>query len=304
MFGLTTKETFINQLKEMVEAKLGIDVKIIEFPKQGFTYTGMVLDKNNNEKNSASPVCNLDVFYDDYCKHPTYFTEVVDNVCDVLTTKLDYDFNNFFDWEYVSKRLYLSPVEISSHKDYLKDKVYFQVGDFAMIVRIMVDVLPDNSIVSTPVSKQLVKDSFKVSEKEVIDAAKLVYSIVFDFNMKKLSQIIENVAEVTNNILDEIYIVNSTVAGTTMNVDGAAMIFMDGVMEMVHERIGDFYFIPVNTEKVACLPKTKLFNVASEKIKEFIETIRCIVDAGISDNPDFFLSDKVYEFDGKNLVQC
>lgn len=302
MFGLTTKETFIHQLKEMVETKLGVAVRIIEFPKQGFTYTGMVLDKSNEESASV-PVCNLDALYDDYCAHPTYFSEIVDNVCDILTTKPDYDLNKFFDWEYVSTRLYFSPVEISSHQDYLKDKVYFQIGDFAMIVRILVDILPDKSIASTPVSKQLLENSLKVSEKEVIDTAKLVYSKVFDLNMRKITRS-DNGIDVKNKFLEDIYIVSATVAGTDLNIDGAAMIFMDGVMEMVHERIGDYYLVPVNTEKVVCIPKSMLIKFTEDKMKEVLSTIKIILDAGMSKNPDFFLSDNLYEFNGKNLIKC
>lgn len=82
-----------------------------------------------------------------------------------------------------------------------------------------------------------------------------------------------------------------TVLTTREQVNGAGVIFCDGVLRKIREKIGDFYVLPSSVHEVLVIPVSE--GIDRDELEEMVKAVNAAEVA-----PEDRLSDQVYLFDG------
>ena len=82
-----------------------------------------------------------------------------------------------------------------------------------------------------------------------------------------------------------------TVLTTREQINGAGVIFCDGVLRKIREKIGDFYILPSSVHEVLVVPVSE--GIDREELEEMVKSVNAAEVA-----PEDQLADRVFLFDG------
>lgn len=198
------------------------------------------------------------------------------------------------DYEKVKSRLFVRAVSIDQHGSELKDIVYRQIGDIALVLSYMISNPTDSEIASTKIQQRFF-DSWKKSKDEVFATA---FANIYATTPPRLytwEMLLSNPSMPGKDFMnsDEPDLFSKAVTGncisTTTRTNGAIAVFLPGVVKRISECLDDDFYIAFTSIHEAMVHATKTVTV--EALQDVLtETINDTVDN------DEFLSYRIFHY--------
>lgn len=268
------KESFMNLLKETLES-FDIETEFVDVKKPNGTYTGMCM---TGKKMSA--IVNIDGLYKRYEAGNVTFAEALREIRVCFSTKIPGE-DDILEYEKVKDKLLIKCM--NAETEYVKDKVYVQVTDIALVSYINMD---DYSV---PVNQGMLKMYGKTNEEVFFQAMKNT--------IKQCEPQIFNVDELVSHLVhsgDGTKKSNMIALTNTKMYNGAVVLFYPGMMELIRDVIGDYYVFPSSVHEVMIVKKECY--MSEQEMKQMIRSI----NKEMVDEEDV-LTDSLYLCDEKGF---
>lgn len=268
------KESFMNLLKETLES-FDIETEFVDVKKPNGTYTGMCM---TGKKMSA--IVNIDGLYERYEAGNVTFAEALREIRACFSTKIPGE-DDILEYEKVKDKLLVKCM--NAETEYVKDKVYVQVEDIALVSYINMD---DYSV---PVNQGMLKMYGKTNEEVFFQAMKNT--------IKQCEPQIFNVDELVSHLVplgDGTEKSNMIALTNTKMYNGAVVLFYPGMMELIRDVIGDYYVFPSSVHEVMIVKKECY--MSEQEMKQMIRSI----NKEMVDEEDV-LTDSLYLCDEKGF---
>ena len=295
------KDLFVTVVQEMLEEK-GLKTFVKEVTKREFSYLGIgrLPEVDGNKQNHVSAAVNMDDMYRNYISGKDTIYDVAEFIYNTLTSTdnsmdkhVQFDFKN---WDDVKSRLFVSAAKKSYNEDYLKDKVYLEIGDIALVAKIYVYTTDDGEVASAAMPESLLKE-YNLSKEAVIDTALKNSTELFPGSCMNLSDILQKFISVKMMppTQDDLWCVTNGQYG------GAAALFYPGMMNKIKERLGgNFYILPSSMHEVLVISINEL-QKQNMNAQDMIDLVREVNKAEVSaeeqlsDNPLAYISGRLID---------
>ena len=188
-FGVITKETFKNEIKRMLEER-GYMTELNTFNRSGTKYDGLAV---HTKEDTLTPVVPVDALYQDYLEctekalqdgHTFTLTDAVDYLLEeIKQSKMERGIPSeeeimdiVHDWEKAKSKLVIRVQGLGKDNGYLNDKVYRMVEDLVIVPYIQVSNTKE--CISTISVTKTMAENWKMSEDEIIEAAKISSAVL------------------------------------------------------------------------------------------------------------------------------
>lgn len=287
------KEEFIHCLQD----KLGADkyeVIVREVIKSNDIKLTGISVKDLNQESNISPTMYIESIYDDY--NGSNVEELADEIIHMLdnvTLDSDIDLFKLTDSDFIKHNSFLRVINAEKNYKYLLDKPYQAVegfDDLVAIAVIEVDLKKPGEKGSVAITDQLL-DATGLDKDKLFGCAKMNSQYSQPVSIMNINDVLkmltdENSEDYLNN--DVSFYVLSNIS----NVNGASVITYDGIMEQIHEKIGEnFTIIPSSIHEVLILGDST--GTSSDYIREMVSIVNSTCVA-----PKDFLSNNIYHYDG------
>ena len=245
-------EKFTEQVKEGVEARLGVTVQLNPIHKSSGTYTGLMITGNK-----MTPVINMSTAYLNYIDGAT--VEQIINACvAAFGTKADIPDFGKWSWNEVKDKLYIKLVN-NSRKEFLENKVWANLcSDIAVVPYIELE--SNNQAMITAIVTMDMVSMYNVSAADVLRTAKQ------NSELHKKADII-NARDMIGWGSAKMMIVTNT-----NKTYGASVIMYDDVMKDLADNLGENLFVlPSSIHEVIVIPDDGTFN--AEKLNKMVREI-------------------------------
>ena len=295
------KDLFVTVVQEMLEGK-GLKTFVKEVTKREFSYLGIgkIPEAAGNKQNHVSAAVNIDDMYENYVSGKATIYDTVEFIYDTLTSidnnideHVQFDFKK---WEDVKPRLFVAAAKKSYNEEYLKDKVYLEIGDIALVVRIYVYTTNDGEVASAAMPEPILKE-YNLSKEDVVEAALKNSTELFPGSCMNLSDVLQKFIPAGTMPAGEI---DLWCVANGQN-GGAAALFYPGMMNEIKEKLGgNFYILPSSMHEVLVIS----INALQEKnmnAQDMIDLVRGVNKAEVSaeeqlsDNPLVYISGKLID---------
>lgn len=261
------KTEFINAMVEYAE-KYG-EVLVQDIVRPNVTYTGLLIKKDSG---IPSPVVHIEWLYDLFDSGRLTLDQCYEKVDEILAIKENFNTSDILDWLKAKDRLFL---KVFGNKP---DGIYRKVEDLYLVP--YVQVTSDDSAVARVVPALL--DKWEVDEGTVFDYAKINQETLRPEKIVSMAEQLGIEEEIP------VYVV-STVSG----INGAGVIFYEGICEKIKERLGeDFYIVPSSIHEVLVVPKS-----VSPDIKHLQAMVEFINATEVKEEDRLTNSVYTYDFD-------
>lgn len=197
--------------------------------------------------------------------------------------------NSVLHFDLIHKKIYPRIVRRSGNEDFLSDKVYEEVADLAILY--YVNVKLSNKDTGTINISKSVFDYWNIDMQTLHDTA---FS-----NLEKDHLIICPISDLLSmmgGIPDAPDSIDMYVVSNRSKNYGAACMLSSKVMELLRDRLGDFYIIPSSIHEFIAIP-----TVRDQEDVDVSKIIDMIKDVNASSVPDEdILSDNLYGYDFEN----
>lgn len=263
-------------------------VKTDTVQKEGYDYDGLIILRKG--KRIAPNIC-LNEFFEEY-QNGTDMNEILSTIANMRTSN---DINNenvgekLMSWDNVKKKLVGKLIPVQGNEKYLEGKIYEKVADLAFVCNINAsDYFPKtnqkDSIAYVAITDDMLK-YYGVSKEEIV--ARTLENMEDDYSFLSMGEVMAELCGMDtepDDIGDPMYVLTNS-----SKINGAAMLVVPGVMEMIREKIGhDFVILPSSIHE--CLIVKKLAD-----IDEYRTMVREVNNTQV--DPQDRLSDNVYYYD-------
>ena len=228
-------------------------VEFTKFRKLGTSYNAMIV---TNHKNEASPVVNLDQFYEDYMETGNLENQLK-QISEMLMLRLEEDIEWIKDYGKIKERLFIRASNAEKNKEFLEGIPHMQVGDFAITCHNLIGN-DDDGLKSAIISKPVL-NSFGVTEEQLFEDAMENSQAIMPATIHHIKDILgplEDISLSSSPILTPLLVVSNE-----LKINGAAAFFYPETMEKVCEQMdGDYYMIPSSIHEVIIAPVTDAVN--------------------------------------------
>lgn len=204
-------------------------------------------------------------------------------------SKIQGTVNSVLQFDLIRTKIYPRIVRKSGNEDFLNNKVYEEVADLAVLYFVSVKLANrDSGIITIP--KPLF-DSWNIDIQTLHDTAfrNLEKDHLFICPISDLLSMMGGIPDTTVPI--DMYVVSNR----SKNY-GAACMLSSKVMELLRDRLGDFYIIPSSIHEFIAIP-----TVRDQEDVDVSKIIDMIKDVNASSVPDEdILSDSLYGYDFEN----
>lgn len=260
----------------------GAEVSVTDVIKPNATLSSLLVRKSGS---NISPSIYLECFFEKYEKN-VGLAEVMKEIASVVVDNYpqeNFEINNLFEKENVLKTVLPKLIPLKNSENYLKDKIYTEFLDMAVIYLVPVSMPSADGFGSVALTKSHL-ESIGVTKEELFEASKK--NISDDFEFTSMTAILMEMG-VPAEAYDEcpMFVLTSK-----NRINGAAQLLNDKAMATVAERLGDtFVVIPSSIHEVIVLPYDENTNV------DDLTGMICAVN-GSEVSPAEVLSDHPYIF--------
>lgn len=262
------KTTFIERIKEELQ-EMGVEnLEVINVERADKKYTGLTV----KVPNTPSPVINMDALYAAYISGKSDMNECIGMAQEILAMKPDFAFDvrDITDWEKAKTRLYLRLFGANC------SGIYREVEDLNLVPYL--EISPESQVRVTP---QLL-DCWGIDEETLFDTARENQETLRPASIKSLEEMLGFDTGLPAYVIS-----------TGTGVCGAGVIFYEGIMDELHEELGeDYYILPCSIHEVIVIPQSM-----NDNVEEVASMVRAINGDCIEESER--LSDSVYAYDGE-----
>ena len=295
-----TMEAFAGTVKSAMEAYFGNDykVQVHTVVKNNDLYlTGLTI---LNRRVNIAPTIYLEYYYEQYRAGAT-----MSDVCQQIIRTyeehkgtLDFDVKSVTDFNRVKDRICYKLVSADRNKELLSDTPHIKFFDLAIIFYIMVS--SDAEGMGTITVHDNIMDLWNVSKEKVFELAvqntqKLfrgkvtsVAEVMIDVLASRLDR--ECACEFFDLMAGEDDMIPMYVCTNTAKMNGAGVIFYNGLLKEFADRVGsDVYIIPSSIHETILIPAG--VGMDADEIRDMVKCVNATEVA-----PDEILSDSVYYY--------
>jgi len=266
------------------------DAEIImhDIGKLGNSYRGMcVMPKGSN----TVPTIDLNLFYDAYCSgiDKSTILKAMAKIAQYKHPDLDYEWMT--DYSKVRERLYIRLCNAEKNAEVLQTAPHWLYGDIALTCHVIVDTHGD-CYGSTMLTNELLKP-LDISEEELLSDALENSSRLMLAEFMPIDSLINEISGKEEQSETEetspYYVLTNS-----RRINGSAVLFYPGIMELLSEEIGgSYYILPSSVNELMILPDDGITDL------EWLEKMVRDVNRIYVDEKDF-LSDNVYYYDSRS----
>lgn len=294
------KRTLLERLEEKLDPGFVLNVNTTN-KINGIQKTGITLNKGV-EPFGLSPNIYIEDLYDRYSGYN--MNDLVDETYSLLTASFDnkVDVQNILSAEYVRDNVYLKVISSDDNFNYLLNHPYIQVEGFDNLVAIAVIKIEEMSnltgsdVTSAPVNDNLL-ELLDISKKELFEYAKNNSmsnepAEISSMKDKLLSIMFPGGVPEDDPMVDAMFpddLPMYVVSNKSM-MWGASTLMYDGILEQIHDTIGDDYVIlPSSIHEVIVVKQTAGVDTA-----EMVNMVKEINGTVLS--PEEVLSNSIYQY--------
>lgn len=280
-------------LLDYLQKQLGeeAELSVIEVTRMNDSRKEAILA--DHKGGGLSPVFYLDRLYAEYRKTDDPYAGAEWCIAEFAGVKPVKDTSLLMDWDYIRPRVGIRLVGMDRNREYLKDKVYTEMLDLAVLFMIVLKQEREEAA-TVPVTKELMKKC-GFSREELYDAAGKNLQEEY-FSVRSMKEIFHDLSEELNeeiyadeSILDK----NLYVATNEHRVFGARVMCRKDVLGAFAEGTGrNLYIIPSSVHELILLKDEGGMDVDYMK-----ETVRGVNGSADIMKEEDILSDSVYYYD-------
>ena len=190
----------------------------------------------------------------------------------------------------VKSRIVYKVINRERNERLLREVPHRDVMDLAMVCYVLIRL--QNGQTATMLIKQEHLRLWRVTEKEVFEEAEKNVKRILPAKLSRMKDVLASMLEISveEDDSEDLMYVMSNEEGSF----GAACIFYEGVMDMIHDTIREnYYVIPSSVHEMIILPES-----AAPQKKEIEETVSEINRTQVEDEE--VLSDRVYYYNARS----
>lgn len=298
---MQTYENFIRILKENIHIETGIPLSDMQYAMKGeiSAPNGDRLLITIRKTAHTIQTCGVHIrelfeSYQDGISTERIINQITAQIAQMNELNVDDLPVIISDYEKVKSRLFVRAVSIDQHGSELKDIVYRQIGDIALVLSYMISNPTDSEIASTKIQQRFF-DCWHKSKDEVFDAA---FANIYATTPPRLyiwESLLLNPSMPGKDFMnsDEPDLFSKAVTGncisTTTRTNGAIAVFLPGVAKRISECLDDDFYIAFTSIHEAMIHAVNTISV--EVLQDVLtETINDTVD------DDEFLSYRIFKY--------
>ena len=296
---LQTMLVFADTVRSVVESYLGIgyQVRLQQVTKNnGVTLTGLII---KNQESNLAPTIYLDAFYERYIageRMAELCLEIIQLQENNQKTE-DFDTSLITDFSKVSSRICYKLVNAERNRELLAEAPHKKFHDLAIIFYILVS--QETTATATITVRNNLQELWGVGEDELFDLALQNTQRLFRGSVLSMENLFFEVAEELDAeetmafydmVVEDDGIISMYMASTQDRVQGAGVIFYDGLLQQFAESIqSDFYLLPSSIHEMIFVPVSIGISVA--ELKQIVRDMNAEKVA-----PEEVLSNHVYYY--------
>lgn len=295
-----TMEAFAGTVKSAMEAYFGKDYKVqvhTVVKNNDLHLTGLtILARTSN----IAPTIYLEYYYEQYRAGAT-----MSDVChQIIRTyeehrgTLDFDVKSVTDFNRVKDRICYKLVSAERNKELLSDTPHIRFFDLAIIFYIMVS--SDTEGMGTITVHDNIMDLWNVGKESVFELALQNTQRLFRGKVTSIAEVMIDVlasrldrecaCEFFDLMAGEDDMIPMYVCTNTAKINGAGVIFYNGLLKEFADRVGsDVYIIPSSIHETLLIPVS--IGMDADEIRDMVKCVNATEVA-----PDEILSDSVYYY--------
>lgn len=295
-----TMEAFAGTVKSAMEAYFGEDYKVqvhTVVKNNDLHLTGLTI---LNRSVNIAPTIYLEYYYEQYKAGATMY-----DVChQIIRTyeehkgMLDFDVKSVTDFNRVKDRICYKLVSADRNKELLSDTPHIRFFDLAIIFYIMVS--SDAEGMGTITVHDNIMDLWNVSKEKLFELAVQNTQRLFRAKVTSIAEVMidvlasrldrECVCEFFDLMAGEDDMIPMYVCTNTAKMNGAGVIFYNGLLKEFADRVGsDVYIIPSSIHETLLIPAG--VGMDADEIRDMVKCVNATEVA-----PEEILSDSVYYY--------
>lgn len=266
------KDTIKQHILEYMPNEHDSIVSINEVRKNNaVTLDGLVVRKPTEV---ISPTIYLEDYYKDYKAGLS-----VENCMHKIAVSIDaakkqaqmFDVEKLMNYEEMKSHLYTSVINYQSNEELLKQVPYEKKGDLAIVVRALVSQHNDEN--ASYLITENILEKYHISKDQLFTDAYSNAPKLMPYRFMNMSDILRNLdpmipEDLMQGEMQMFVLTNESGTG------GASAMYYPGVMDMIHEKMGDIAIIPSSVHEVIVVPANSIdANSLTSMICEVNETM-------------------------------
>jgi hypothetical protein len=250
-------------------------VELVEVTKNNDTkLTGItVMEKDE----SLSPTIYLNDYFERYQEGEDLANILTDIVSGLMEAKIHNrevytrDYSDLMAFDKVRDRIYARTVGLESNVEYLKDKVYDEKNDMALVYFILIDKKGDN--IKSCALHQEMFDSYGISKEQLQEIAIENTQRFFPPILRTMDEVLEEMVfenyEVVKKSFDQSLHdmalkgigrnPSMLILSNENNINGATVLFYPGILDKITETLDtDVYILPSSVHETIIVPKNDM----------------------------------------------
>ena len=284
-------EQFVHEMILCTSKKLSKFEKIEKqevLKNNGEKLIGLVIRKENEK---IVPIIYLEEFYEQYLMGSKieYLSEQILSQRDRSEFPAHWDYESMLNFEHVQNLIIYRLINFERNRELLKMIPHLEMADFAITFYVMIPT--ENSDFCSILIRNEHMNRWEVSTSVLYETAKRNTKRLFP---KVFSPLMEYM-----NLPWEFQEGDSPlwILTNEMGLHGASVILYPGMLRMIFERLDSgFYLLPSSIHEFLIVPKH--LAVPEAHLREMVQEVN-----ETQLEPEEFLSDMVYHFDGENITK-
>ena len=283
---------------EEVTAKIGeylpvsfgncnIEVKTVA-KNNGLILTGICVNRENSH---IAPVVYLNELFERYqngCPIGDVLEIIAKRCAESEESKKFFDVGMMSEFETAKSRIRPKLICKEWNEEFLKDKVYTELLDLAVIYQICLDE-SERGLATVTINKSFLKN-WDVSIEEIHQAAVDNMMTQTPCEFKSMMEIMR---DITGDPLPDDYLPDVMwVLTNSKKVNGAACLLDKQMLDIIESRIGSFFILPSSVHEVIVLPDNGADTITLRNMVMDVNESQVSIDDRLSDH--------VYRYDSKN----
>ena len=289
------------QLQELVEESISVRIQKVIKNNNVVRYAAIITEENS----TISPSIYLENYYSDYINGQSLSYICRDIICmhEKYKGGIDFNIDNYFDYNYVKDKLYLKVINKAKNEEFLKNIPFREFYDLALVVYIALEEAKNGQATITVNNRNL--EIWNVSKDQIFDAAFMNEYENTPPKLEKISTVMrellkekcldmqdEETEEQIDRVIDMIEEKDDKVMYVLTNsikLNGACYIVYEEYLKKFAKSINsDLYILPSSIHEILLIPMD--CGVTKEELENMVHDIN-----NTELSPGEVLSDNVYE---------
>lgn len=304
-------EKFVENVKETIKDYLPMEyenaiVDLYPHEKLNESYLGMTV---RNENQNISPTINLNMFYEQLQRGQFNLDQIMEQMAEVVQmTPMSVHMGLLTDYDFAKNNLFIRVSDADRNQEMLSNVPHTRVENLAITYHVLIES-GAGGIASSIVNNDMMK-LFGVSKEQLHIDALNSSPRLFPAHIDSLNTMMENMArrdmraagvpeqeiEMMIKEMSQDMAVPLTIVTNEQTMDGAAVLFYPGYMDLIGEQLkGDYYILPSSVHEMLVLPDDG--GMTSHELKAMVVAVNN-TEVQLAEK----LADEVYHYDTRDKI--